>query len=112
MIPEALAMEAATVEATSTEPIVEQATTTAPEPRVETQVVLQPSSSTDVVIHEAMAENVAPLRLAPMMKTGASSHRGLELLDDELVDPTVVSLHMESWCRTEQCVKVYCDYPE
>jgi hypothetical protein len=40
----------------------------------------------------------------------AASRGGLELLDDELIDPVIVSLSMESWRRTEQWVKVYCEY--
>jgi hypothetical protein len=90
VILEAVAVEAATVEATTTEPVVEQVTTTAPEPRVEIQVDPQPSSSTEVVVREAMVEDAAPLHSAPMSEAGASSHRGLELLDDELIGPAVV----------------------
>jgi hypothetical protein len=37
---------------------------------------------------------------------GSTSHQGFELLDNELIDPTVVVLNMESWRHTEQSVKV------
>jgi hypothetical protein len=32
-----------------------------------------------------------------MPATGSSSRGGLELLDDDLIDPTFVSLSMEPW---------------
>jgi hypothetical protein len=48
-----------------------------------------------------MIEDVAPLRSVPMLETGSSSHRGLELLDNDLIDPAFVSLSMESWHWTE-----------
>jgi hypothetical protein len=41
-----------------------------------------------------------------MRESGTSSHGGLEQLDDELIDPTVVALNMESWRCMEQWVKV------
>jgi hypothetical protein len=47
-----------------------------------------------------------------MPETGTSSCGGLELLDEEMIDPTVVALNLESWRRTEQWVKVRCEYPE
>jgi hypothetical protein len=59
-----------------------------------------------------VVEEVAPLRSAPMPESGTSIRRGLELLADELIDPAVVSLNMESWCRTEQWVKIHYEYPE
>jgi hypothetical protein len=60
-----------------------------------------PEVSTQVIVREAMIEDAVPLRLAPMPEIGSSSCGGLELLDDDLIDPTFVSLSLESWCRTE-----------
>jgi hypothetical protein len=41
-----------------------------------------------------------------MEQSGGSNRGGLKLLDDELVDPIVVALNLESWRRTELWVKV------
>jgi hypothetical protein len=35
-----------------------------------------------------------------------------ELMGDNLIEPAVVSLSMESWRRTEQWIKVRCEYPK
>jgi hypothetical protein len=59
-----------------------------------------------------MIEDVAPLRSAPMPETGLSSCGGLELLDDDLIDPAFVSLSMESWHQTENLIKVRGEYPD
>jgi hypothetical protein len=76
-------MVTATIEVIVTELVVEQVTATAPEPRVEIRVDPQPES-------------------VSMSKTGTTSCGGLVLLDDELINLVVMSLNMESWCRTEQ----------
>jgi hypothetical protein len=64
----------------------------------------------DVVIREPIMEEAALICLEPMSK--ATSRGGLELLDDNLIDPAVVARSMESWRRTEQWIKVRCEYPE
>lgn len=111
-IPEVVAMETTTVEAATAEPAVEQTTTSARKPKVQTQVESQPGLSSKAMVREAMVEDATPLRSAPMPETGTSSCGGLELLDEEMIDPTVVALNLESWRRTEQWVKVRCEYPE
>jgi hypothetical protein len=111
-IPEVVAMETTTVEAATAEPAVEQTTTSARKPKVQTQVESQPGLSSKAMVREAMVEDATPLRSAPMPETGTSSCGGLELLDEELIDPTVVALNLESWRHTEQWVKVRCEYPE
>jgi hypothetical protein len=47
-----------------------------------------------------------------MPETGLSSCGGLELLDDDLIDPAFVSLSMESWHQTENLIKVRGEYPD
>jgi hypothetical protein len=42
----------------------------------------------------------------------STSREGLELLDDNLVDPAVVARNMESMRRAEQWIKVHCGYPQ
>lgn len=73
----------------------------APEPTAEAPVDPHFEASTKVVVHEAMIEDVVPLRSAPVLETGSTSRGGLELLDDYLIDLAFVSLSMESWRRTE-----------
>jgi hypothetical protein len=113
-------METAIVETEATKPAVEvvtatapgSGTTVAPEANAEERADPHPEASTQVVVREAMIEDVVPLRSAPMLETGSSSRGGLELLDNDLIDPAFVSLSMESWCRTENWIKVHCEYPE
>jgi hypothetical protein len=71
-------------------------------------------ASTDFVVREAVIEEAAPLRLAPMPFCILIIDQllCLALLDDDLIDPTFVLLSMESWCRTENWIKVCCEYPE
>jgi hypothetical protein len=113
-------MEMATVEAEPTEPIAEAierearelGTTTVPEVRVEKRVDPLLGASTDVVVREPVIEEDAPIRSAPMSETTSTSRGGLELLDDNLIDPAIVAWSVESWRRIEQWIKVRCTYPE
>lgn len=108
-IHEVVAMETAAVETLATEPAAEAVTviaprlgtTIAPEPSAKARVDPHPEAGTKVVIREAMIEDVAPLRSAPMPETGSSSCGGLKLLDDDIIDPAFVSLSMELWRCTE-----------
>jgi hypothetical protein len=120
MIPEAVAMEMATVEA---EPIAPAAavtegagpkleTTTIPEVRLETRSNPLPRTSTDVVVSEPVIEEAASIRSAPMSETTSTSRKGLKLLDDNLINPANVSQSMESWRRTEKWIMVRCEHPE
>jgi hypothetical protein len=68
--------------------------------------------STDVVVHEPEIEEATQIRSAPMLETTSTSRGGLELLDDNLIDPAVVTLSMESMRHIEQWIKVRCGYPE
>jgi hypothetical protein len=119
-IPEAVAMETVVVGMESTEPVVRATTATtpmsgtivAPEPSTKALVDPQPDVSTQVVVCEAIIEDAAPLRSAPMLETGTTSHRGLELLDGDLIDPAFVSLSTESWRRIENWIKICYEYPE
>jgi hypothetical protein len=118
-IPEAVA-KAADVETVAAELVVEvktattprSGTTVAPESSAKARVDPPPKASTQVVVREAMIKDVAPLRSPPMPETGTTSPGGLELLDDDLIDPTFVSLSMKSWHRTGNWIKVCCEYPE
>jgi hypothetical protein len=79
---------------------------------VDTWVDLLPGASTDVVVREPVIKEAAPIGSAPMSETTSTCRGGLELLDDNLIDSAIVSWSMESWRRTEQWIKVCCEYPE
>jgi hypothetical protein len=111
MIPEAVTMETAIIEATATEPVAKSSAAIAPKPRAEARVDPQPEASTEVVVCEVVIEDAVPLRSAPMPETGTSSHGDLELLDDDLIDPAFVSLSMDLWHHIENWIKVCCEYP-
>jgi hypothetical protein len=90
----------------------ELGTIVAPDVGVEAHVDSLPGMSTDVVVHEPETEETVSIRSAPMSEPTSTSRGGLELLDNNLVDPVVVARNMESWRRTEQWIKVSCEYPE
>jgi hypothetical protein len=98
---EAVAKESTTMEAEPTTPVagaiegatLERGIAVAPEVRVETHVDLLPGMSTDVVVREPEIEEAAPIRSAPMSKATSTSCGGLELLDDNLIDPHCRSYH-------------------
>jgi hypothetical protein len=79
---------------------------------VETRVDLLPRTSTDIVVREPEIEGATPIRSAPMSEMASTSCGGLELLDDNFVDPAVVARNMESMRRAEQWIKVCCGYPK
>jgi hypothetical protein len=113
-------MEMATVETEPAASVVEAAqgaapelgTTAAPEVRVAMRVNPLPMASTDVVVRELEIEETALIRAAPTAGATSTSHRGLELLDDNLVDPAIVARNMESMHRSKQWIKVCCGYHE
>jgi hypothetical protein len=47
-----------------------------------------------------------PIRTAPMTEAAASSHGGIELLADDLVDPATMAKHLEAVRQAEQWMKV------
>jgi hypothetical protein len=120
MIPEVVAMETTTVGAEPSAPATglmdgttpELGAGVAPEFRVETQVDAHLEMSTEVVMREPEVQEATPIRSAPMSQGTSTRRGGLELLDDNLVDPTVVARNMESMRHAEQWIKVCCGYPE
>jgi hypothetical protein len=113
-------MQTTAVETKPTEPDAETATRTTPELRAtvtpelsaETQVDPLPGASTNVVVREPIIEEAAPIYSAPMPKATSPSRGGLDLLDDNLIDPTAVARSMKSWRHTKQWIKVHCEYPK
>jgi hypothetical protein len=79
---------------------------------VETHIDAHPAPSTEVVVHEPEVQVATLIRSAPMSEGTSTSCGGLELLDDDLVDPTVVARNMESMRRVDQWIKVHRGYSE
>jgi hypothetical protein len=107
MIPEAMPVEGATLEAT----VLEEAATglevpVAPEPTEEVHDDALLESSMDIVFRSPEIQDAEPIRSAPMSEDAATSRGGLELLADDLIDPAMVARNLESMGRAEQWVKV------
>jgi hypothetical protein len=60
----------------------------------------------DVVVRSPKIQDAEPIRSAPMTEAATSSHGGIELLADELVDPATVARHLEAVRQAEQWMKV------
>jgi hypothetical protein len=70
-----------------------------------------PESSLEVVVRSPEIQDVELIRSAPMSEAATSSRGGIELLADDLVDPAAVARNMEAMRRSEQWMKVNCQYP-
>jgi uncharacterized membrane protein len=65
-----------------------------------------PEASLEVVVRSPEIQDVEPIRLAPMSEAAATSRDGLELLADDLINPSIVARNLESMRRAEQWMKV------
>jgi hypothetical protein len=65
-----------------------------------------PESRMDVVVRSPEIQDAEPIRLVPMSGAAMTSRDGLELLADDLVDPTTVARNLESMRCAEQWMKV------
>jgi hypothetical protein len=70
-----------------------------------------PESTLEVVVRSPKIQDAEPIHLAPMSGAATSSHGGIELLADDLVDPAVVARHLEAMRQAEQWMKVSCRRP-
>jgi hypothetical protein len=86
---------------------VEEATATAGEERDD----VPPESALDVVVRSPEIQDAEPIRSAPMSEAATSSHGGIELLADDLVDPATVARHMEAMRQAKQWMKVSSRHP-
>jgi hypothetical protein len=89
-IPEAVPVEGVVPEAAS-----EPAETTVPEVTEEVHDDALPETSMDVVVRLPEIQDAEPIRSVPMSETAAGSHGGLELLADDLINPTTVARNLE-----------------
>jgi hypothetical protein len=65
-----------------------------------------PEPALEVVIRSPEIQDAEPVRSAPMTEAATSSHGGIELLADDLVDPATVARHLEAVRQAEQWMKV------
>jgi hypothetical protein len=66
----------------------------------------QPEPALEVVIRSPKIQDAEPIRSALMTEAATSSHDGVELLVDDLVDPATVARHLEAGRQAEQWMKV------
>jgi hypothetical protein len=82
------------------------AETPAPEITEEVHDDALPETSMDVVVRSPEIQDAEPIRSAPMSETAAASRDGLEVLADDLINPTTVARNLESMRRAKQWMKV------
>jgi hypothetical protein len=109
-IPEAVPIEGIIPEAevaagAATEPA-EIASGVAPGVAEEVRDDVLSESSLELVVRSPEIQDEEPIRSAPMSEAAATSHGGLELLADDLVDPATVACNLEAMRRAEQWMKV------
>jgi hypothetical protein len=114
-IPEAVPVEGVVPETqeaakAATEPA-EVASQGAPGVAEEKRDEVLPESSLEVVVRSPEIQDAEPIRSAPMSGAATTSCGGIELLPDDLVDPTLVAHNLEAMRRAEQWMKVSYQYP-
>jgi hypothetical protein len=70
------------------------------------EATTQPEPALEVVVRSPGVQDAEPIRSAPMTEAATSSHGGVELLADNLVDPATVARHLEAVRQAEQWMKV------
>jgi hypothetical protein len=106
-IPEAVPVEGVAPEVEMTAGAASEPTETAA-PGVTEEVCddALPETSMDVVVRSPEIQDAEPIRSSPMSEDATASHDGLELLADDLINPTTVARNLESMRRAEQWMKV------
>jgi hypothetical protein len=72
----------------------------------EEEATAQPEPALEVVVRSPEIQDAEPIGSAPMTEAATSSRGGVELLADDLVDPTTVARHLEAVRQAEQWMKV------
>jgi hypothetical protein len=70
------------------------------------EATAQPEPALEVVVRSPEIQDAEPICSAPMTEAATSSHGGVELLADDLVDPATVARHLEAVRQDEQWMKV------
>jgi uncharacterized membrane protein len=106
-IPEAVPVEGVVpVTEVATGSATEPMETAAPGVTEEVRGDALPDVNLEVVVHSPEIQDAEPIRSAPMSEATATSHDGLELLTDDLINPATVARNLESMHRAEQWMKV------
>jgi hypothetical protein len=72
----------------------------------EEEATTQPEPALEVVVRSPEIQDAEPICSAPMTEAAISSHGGIQLLADDLVDPAMVARHLEAVRQAEQWMKV------
>jgi hypothetical protein len=70
------------------------------------EATAQPEPALEVVVCSPEIQDAEPIRSAPMTEAATSSSGGVELLADDLVDPSTVARHLEAVRQAERWMKV------
>jgi hypothetical protein len=70
------------------------------------EATAEPEPALEVVVRSPEIQDAEPIRSAPMTEAATSSHGGVELLADDLVDPSTVARHLEAVRQAGQWMKV------
>jgi hypothetical protein len=70
------------------------------------EAAMPPEVALEVVVRSPEIQDAEPIRSALMTEAATSSHGGVELLADDLVDPATVARHLEAVRQAEQWMKV------
>jgi hypothetical protein len=70
------------------------------------EAAMPPEVALEVVVRSPEIQDAEPIRSALMTEAATSSHGGVELLADDLVDPAMVARHLEAVRQAEQWMKV------
>jgi hypothetical protein len=65
-----------------------------------------PEPTLEVVVRSPEIQDAEPIRSTPMTEAATSSRGGIELLADDLVDPTTMARHLEAVRQADQWMKV------
>jgi hypothetical protein len=65
-----------------------------------------PEPALEVVVRSPEVQDAEPIHTAPMTEAATSSRGEIELLADDLVDPTMLARHLEVVRQAEQRMKV------
>jgi uncharacterized membrane protein len=107
-IPEAVPVESVVLEAeVATGAATEPAEIAAPGVTEEVCGDALPKASLEVVVHSPEIQDAEPIRSVSMSEADATSRDGLELLADDLINPTTIARNLESMHRAKQWMKVH-----
>jgi hypothetical protein len=70
------------------------------------EATVPPEVALEVAVCSPEIQDAEPIRSAPMTEAAASSRGGVELLEDDLVDPATVARHLKAVRQAEQWMKV------